>query len=391
MNPAEGDRETAHRFPLQVVVELSVIVPVQRAAVTAFFWWPGYPLGAHSRHRGEERRGQRQAQDCRALQIQERAIEHQAGDPRAGDLAALAQPVQPQRHDEPAGGVAVYQDLRRAVLLVDDGQGVLEFGVIAGQVGDEVRRLAGRSRSAAFAQVKCIEREATVGEVIGQLGMEEVVGVAVHRQDRVVCPSGVSAGFPCLRTAADQGCDNVALVVGIRPERNCALPIAGQHIGHPASHGVSLERVQILCRSAGLPGVAVEARGARRTVLAGGSVAMATRTAAAARATGTSGTTGTAGATAAGAARLADQPSAGPARATEAGGSAGTAVTAIAASTARPPSPPAELVDAPPGIASPPAPPAPPSPPAPPAPPAPPRPPAPPAPPLPISSPPAPP
>lgn len=47
---------------------------------------------------------------------------------------------------------------------------------------------------------------------------------------------------------------------------------------------------------------------------------MATRTAAAARATGTSGTTGTAGATAAGAARLADQPSAGPARATEAGG-----------------------------------------------------------------------
>lgn len=165
------------------------------------------------------------------MQIQERAIEHQAGDPRAGDLAALAQPVQPQRHDEPAGGVAVYQDLRRAVLLVDDGQGVLEFGVIAGQVGDEVRRLAGRSRSAAFAQVKCIEREATVGEVIGQLGMEEVVGVAVHRQDRVVCPSGVSAGFPCLRTAADQGCDNVALVVGIRPERNCALPIAGQHIG----------------------------------------------------------------------------------------------------------------------------------------------------------------
>ncbi len=73
---------------------------------------------------------------------------------------------------------------------------MLEFGVIAGQVGDEVRRLAGRSRSAAFAQVKCIEREATVGEVIGQLGMEEVVGVAVHRQDRVVCPSGVSAGFP---------------------------------------------------------------------------------------------------------------------------------------------------------------------------------------------------
>ncbi|MEQ0765128.1 hypothetical protein ABLN67_13215, partial [Mycobacterium tuberculosis] len=45
-----------------------------------------------------------------------------------------------------------------------------------------------------------------------------------------------------------------------------------------------------MCRSAGLPGVAVEARGARRTVLAGGSVAMATSTAAAARATGTSGT-----------------------------------------------------------------------------------------------------
>ena len=67
--------------------------------------------------------------------------------------------------------------------MTDNAQ--LEFGVVVGKVGDEVRRLAVSPRPAAFLQVQRIEGEATIGEVIGQRGVEEVVGVAVHRQDRV--------------------------------------------------------------------------------------------------------------------------------------------------------------------------------------------------------------
>jgi hypothetical protein len=132
--------------------------------------------------------------------------------------------------------VAIHQDPRGGDLLADDCQGAFEFGVVAGEVGGEVRRLAGLARPAALAQVQRVEGEAALGEVIGQLGVEEVVGVAVHRQDRVR-PPGVVLGRP----AAHQGRDDVAFAVGIGPERDRALPVAGQDVRHPASHQASLE------------------------------------------------------------------------------------------------------------------------------------------------------
>ena len=193
VQPAEGDREAAQRLPLQVVVELPVVVPVQAGAVAALAGAPDHPFGAQSRQRGDGRRGHARPQDRRAVQIQERAVEHQA---RRHPRAAVA-PRRRSRssHSDTMSPPAEWpytRILRRtADLLADDGQGAFEFGVVAGEVGGEVRRLAGPARPAALAQVQRVEGEAALGEVIGQLGVEEVVGVAVHRQDRVRPPGGV--------------------------------------------------------------------------------------------------------------------------------------------------------------------------------------------------------
>ena len=77
--------------------------------------------------------------------------------------------------------------------------------------------------------------------------MEEVVGVAVHRQDGVLDALALG-GLP----APDERCDDVALTGRIPPERNGALPIAGQHIRHPASraasHSASLKVLLVTAR-----------------------------------------------------------------------------------------------------------------------------------------------
>ena len=44
------------------------------------------------------------------MQIQERAVEDQTTDAGVCFRVAPAQPVQPQRHDQTAGGVAVHQN-----------------------------------------------------------------------------------------------------------------------------------------------------------------------------------------------------------------------------------------------------------------------------------------
>lgn len=50
---AEGDGKPAYRFPLQVVVELTVVVPVQRGAIATLARCPGHAFGAHPRHGGD--------------------------------------------------------------------------------------------------------------------------------------------------------------------------------------------------------------------------------------------------------------------------------------------------------------------------------------------------
>lgn len=105
-------------------------------------------------------------------------------------------------------------------------QGVLELGVVVGEVGDEVRCLAVAPRAAALVKVQRVEGEAAGGKMVGQLGVEEVVGVAVHRQHRLPGRTCLAAGLRRFGSAPDQGRDDVALTGGITAERDGALPIS---------------------------------------------------------------------------------------------------------------------------------------------------------------------
>ena len=155
-----------------------------------------------------------------------------------GGGAATLQPVQPQRHDETARRVAVQQHLRPAGGRRDDVHRTLQLDVVAGQIGGEVRRLALPPGPAAFVQIEGVEGEASGDEVVGHLGVEEVVGEPVHQQH----------GVPDRRlvlTRAHQGGHQFALTVRIGAERKRLLPVAGQYVGLPASHVSYLNRGQV--------------------------------------------------------------------------------------------------------------------------------------------------
>ena len=147
--------------------------------------------------------------------------------------AALPHPIQPERDDQPTGGVAVYQHAGRTCLLADDLQCAIELAVVAGQVGGEVRGQAAARRAPTLAQVQRIEGEPAAGEMIGQRGVEEVVGVSVHCQDRIGGRRGIAT--------TQQRRVDVALAVGVVTQRDGELPVAGQDIGLPASHGRQLK------------------------------------------------------------------------------------------------------------------------------------------------------
>lgn len=86
--------------------------------------------------------------------------------------------------DEDLGGIC------RAGVLADDRQGALQFDVVLRQVGGEVRGLARPVRAATLLQIQRVKGEAAVGKVVGQSGIEEVVGEAVHRQN--ACAEGAA-------------------------------------------------------------------------------------------------------------------------------------------------------------------------------------------------------
>ena len=120
-------------------------------------------------------------------------------------------------------------------LGADDVQRAPELAVVAGQVGGEVRRLAFPPRPAAFVQVECIEGEPAAGEVISQVGVEEVVGEPVDRQHRA------GGGLIGLAAAYQRG-DEPALPVGISSQLERLLPVTGQHIWLPIGHDSYLSR-----------------------------------------------------------------------------------------------------------------------------------------------------
>ena len=91
-----------------------------------------------------------------------------------------------------------------------------------------------QSRPPALVQVEGVEREAARSEVIGQLGVEEVVGVAVQGEHGAAGPAPVPA--------PDERGDELAFAVGIRAEGNGLPPVSGQHVGLPTAHDSHLNR-----------------------------------------------------------------------------------------------------------------------------------------------------
>ena len=129
--------------------------------------------------------------------------------------------------------MAVDQHPRRTGLLADDIQRTVELGVVASQVGGEVRGLASPRRPATFVQVQRVEGEPAGDEVIGQCGVEEVVGVSVYGQDGIGGRRGVATTQQCRV--------DIALAVGIVTQGDGELPVAGQDVGLPASHARQLK------------------------------------------------------------------------------------------------------------------------------------------------------
>ncbi len=78
-------------------------------------------------------------------------------------------------------------------------------------------------------QVQGVEGEAAGGEMVGQFGVEEVVGEAVHQQH------GAGRRRVGLAPAHQRG-DEVTFAVGIGAEADGLLPVAGQYIGLPSGH-----------------------------------------------------------------------------------------------------------------------------------------------------------
>ena len=83
VDPAEGHREPAQRLPLQVVLELAVVIAVQGQPVAALSGAAHHPGLADPRHGPDGGRGHPGPQDRRPLQVEPRAVEHQPGHPSA--------------------------------------------------------------------------------------------------------------------------------------------------------------------------------------------------------------------------------------------------------------------------------------------------------------------
>ena len=225
VDPAEGDREAADRFPLQVVGELAVVVAVQCQPVTAPPAGAQHPRLAHPGHRADRRRRHAGAQDRRPLQFQEGTVEHQAGQTHRGGVAAPTNPVQPERDHQTAGRMAVHHRPAPGVLGADDGMRPLQFAVIARQVGGEVRGVALPPGTTALAQIEPVEPVSRTGEMVRETGVEEIVRVPVHRQERRARRREIRS--------ADHCGEDVAFTVGIGSEWEGDLPVPGQNIVLP--------------------------------------------------------------------------------------------------------------------------------------------------------------
>jgi hypothetical protein len=232
VDPAGGHRKSADRLQFQVVVELAAVVAVQRGAVAALGGRAHHHPFAHPRQGRDGGGGRRCAQDRGALQVEPRAVQDEAGDALLPRQPALTQAVEPQRDDQAACGVSVHQHVDRSI-CADRVQCAVELGVVAGQVRREVRRLPLSPRPSALVQIEAVERVPAVGEVVGQLGVEEVIGEAVHGEHS-------AAGRAVGRSATHQRGDQVAFAVGVGAQRKRLLPVTGQHVWLPLGHDITI-------------------------------------------------------------------------------------------------------------------------------------------------------
>ena len=175
--PAGVDRVGLERLPVEVVVELALVVTVQGATVEAVHGARDEPVRLPCPELVEGRAGRGVAQPGGALHVEPRGVEehpHQLG------RATL---VDPQRQGEATCRVSGRHHAGVAVAFGDPLPGLVELGVVLRQVLHEVGRLVLAQGAAVLAEVERVERVASRGPPLGVLTMEEVVGEAVHVQD----------------------------------------------------------------------------------------------------------------------------------------------------------------------------------------------------------------
>ena len=131
--------------------------------------------------------------------------------------------------------MAVEQQAVVAVVLADDAHRLVDLVVVLAQVDAVVRRVVRLQAASVFTQVDGVEVEATLGEEVGQMGLEEVVDEAVDvqhgRAGRLVAPAtderrrerafGVAAevdGVPFVR-----GAEQIRLHEGRLPPRTRSI------------------------------------------------------------------------------------------------------------------------------------------------------------------------
>ncbi len=197
--PAGVHRSGVHRLPGQVVVPLAAVGAVDGHGVEAVD--PSgdrllRPPGAQSLDRHP---GGRAAQPRRALHVEPRGVEHHPG--HLGGAALVG----PQGEGQAAGRVSGRDHLGVPVTPGDAPPGEVELGEVLAEVADVVGGLVVAQRPAVLAQVDGVERVAALGPPLGVLGVEEVVGEAVHVQHR-------AAGGPAGRQRHEGG-DHRAFVV----------------------------------------------------------------------------------------------------------------------------------------------------------------------------------
>ena len=174
--PADVDRAGLERLPGQVVVPLAAVLDVQRATVDVADLARDL---AHRPGRAEPFDGDAgggTAEPGRSLHVEPRRVQHHRGQLGRASL------VRPQRRRQATRRVRRHDDLAVPVALGDAPPGEVDLGEVLVQVGDVVGRLVLAQRPAVLAEVDGVEGVAAVGPPPGVLGVEEVVGEAVHVQ-----------------------------------------------------------------------------------------------------------------------------------------------------------------------------------------------------------------